>query len=170
MRYIFIDVDGVLNALGSNPGPDYFPAKGKLSKSEYNRIFYPLQLNKQHAKWLLELSARTNANLAWATTWQDDADAEIGAKIGLPKLPVVHFEPYTREQSVSEVKSRGVIDHCKQWGVTGSVWFDDEPGIDYWLGPKGRKIVKHIKIHPNNGLQPEHIEIARQHFATMVEY
>jgi hypothetical protein len=66
MKYIFIDVDGVLNALGSNPGPDYFPAFGQSSKTGFR---YSLCLNKQHAKWLLGLSASTGANLAWATTW-----------------------------------------------------------------------------------------------------
>lgn len=29
--------------------------------------------------------------LVWATTWEDEANAEIAPRLGLPQLPVVHW-------------------------------------------------------------------------------
>lgn len=157
MKYVFIDVDGVLNAFSPSSSSDYFRTSGKSG----NGVF-PLWLNKDHAQWLTELALSTGAKLVWATTWQHDANTQIGPKIGLPYLPVVEIQPYTRYRTVGDTKSEAV----SHWwiGADGgkSVWFDDE--LDCADGLSGTS-VRHIWVEPYGGLTEEHIRQAAEYLS-----
>lgn len=81
---VLLDVDGVLNALALQPGP----AWEHHTCQNWNGS-YRVRLNPSHGPMLLKLAEETGAELVWATTWCDDANKQIGPKVGLPELPVI---------------------------------------------------------------------------------
>jgi hypothetical protein len=78
-----IDVDGVLNPFAVRRGvvPPGF--------EEHAIQGYRVLLNRRHGELLMGLADRFE--LVWATTWEADANREIGARIGLPELPFLEF-------------------------------------------------------------------------------
>jgi hypothetical protein len=156
MAMIFIDVDGVLNA--------------EQGDSNYFREIingYSLRLNKLHAQWLLDLSEKTGAELAWGTTWQDLANQHIGPKIGLPKLRVATFNDDYRYESFAKWKSEGVVALASGEPF---VWFDDEPSIgDYLLAKHSDLNFCFIEVTPMLGLRKKHIDSAHEWLKNLVE-
>jgi len=51
-------------------------------------------LNPAHGPALLRLAEQIDAELAWATNWDHDANRMIGPAIGLPALPVVEVRAW----------------------------------------------------------------------------
>ncbi|MEW9530957.1 HAD domain-containing protein [Microbispora sp. NPDC049125] len=75
---LFLDVDGPLLPFGEDPqrAPGATAADSRL------------------ARLTCEVGSRLAAlpcELVWATTWEDEANAEIAPRIGLPRLPVVSW-------------------------------------------------------------------------------
>lgn len=81
---LLIDVDGPLNP---------WAASGRKNQKEgfrrYHIESFVVYLKKAHGKALLNLN--DVFDLAWCTTWEHQANTDIGPKIGLPDLPVVPF-------------------------------------------------------------------------------
>lgn len=94
---LLLDVDGVLNPFGAS--------RNWLDKSNFRRrnttvangFTFPVWINRDHGKLLLDLCVDNNLELTWCTTWEDEANDFIGPRLGLPQLPVIKFvwEPYT---------------------------------------------------------------------------
>lgn len=82
---LFLDVDGPLLPFGD--GPQLEPS-GTTSDSHLAR------LDPQVGSRLAALPC----DLVWATTWEEDANAEIAPRIGLPKLPVVNWPDPSDDQ------------------------------------------------------------------------
>jgi hypothetical protein len=80
---LFLDVDGVLNPFAV--GPRFVPP----GFAEHSIRGYRVLLTPRHGDWLKPLGGRFE--LVWATTWEEQANVEIGPRIGLPRLPVVLF-------------------------------------------------------------------------------
>ncbi|NUP53606.1 MAG: hypothetical protein HOW97_40735 [Catenulispora sp.] len=86
---LFLDVDGPLNPFAIRL--DSLPAEYQIHEMRpdlwADPELQPLRvvLNPEHGEQLLALPAE----LVWATSWEDDANAWIGPRIGLPALPVV---------------------------------------------------------------------------------
>lgn len=76
---LFLDVDGPLLPFGA--GPKYEPSGGGASTSHLAR------LDPQMGPRLAALPCE----LVWATTWEQEANAAIAPRIGLPQLPVVNW-------------------------------------------------------------------------------
>jgi hypothetical protein len=88
---VLLDIDGPLNPFAARTGakpPGYVEHKFKLAG--WSRR-HPLRmwLNPGHGRALL--AAAGPAELAWATTWEHQANTMVGPAIGLPNLPVVRF-------------------------------------------------------------------------------
>lgn len=79
---LFLDVDGVLNPYGTvEPPPGYtehhlFPQDDE-----------PVRVNPTHGAWISE--ARTVVAVAWATSWNDEANRLLAPLLRIPPLPVV---------------------------------------------------------------------------------
>ncbi|MEV4105915.1 hypothetical protein AB0J42_37255 [Nonomuraea sp. NPDC049649] len=71
---LFLDIDGPLLPFGGSP--QRRPSGTHLAR-----------LDPQVGLRLAALPC----DLVWATTWEDEANAEISPRIGLPRLPVVHW-------------------------------------------------------------------------------
>jgi hypothetical protein len=87
---VLLDVDGPLHpwAAATCP-PEYVEHRYRLSR--WRKARSPLWLNPAHGPALLHLANRTGAELVWATSWGERANAVIGPAIGLPPLPVIDF-------------------------------------------------------------------------------
>ncbi|GAA1631650.1 HAD domain-containing protein [Nonomuraea maheshkhaliensis] len=110
---LFLDVDGPLLPFGdgSRPPP---PGGGHLAR-----------LDPQVGLRLAALPC----DLVWATTWEDQANAELAPRLGLPRLPVVNW-PEPSAEAEHEDRWLGLCWKTRTlvaWAKGRSfVWIDDE--------------------------------------------
>ena len=113
---LLLDVDGPLNpyAAKSTRRPDGYVTYRRTPSGGWHtgrnaRRFKGLRvwLNPEHGAQLLALAEETGLELAWATTWQHEANDRIGPVLGLPALPVVEFPDYDRGWNGAASPSRG---------------------------------------------------------------
>lgn len=148
MKYIVVDVDGVLNSFGS-PGEHSILTTGTVQDSTFR-----LQLDSRHGEWLKNLAKETDSTLLWGTTWDQWANEQIGVHIGLNIFaPDLGYRGYS--QTNASWKANGVLRYV---GDSPLVWFDDDFEISYYMGNKQH----HIKIEPYKGLTQDHIALARR--------
>jgi hypothetical protein len=148
MKYIFVDVDGVLNSDNSLPG------SFTVLASPQGYASFKLNLNAVHGKWLLQLAENTDSSLVWGSTWQKYANEWIGSRIGLPEMPHLVIPPF---DSPERAKAQAALDYADG---AKFVYFDDWKAISNYLdGTRGL----HICIDPWQGLQKEHIDRAEQY-------
>src|ERR1700721_1012422 len=89
---ILVDVDGVLNVFISHHlhycrcHQNWIQRRVRPAGSGGS---FKLQMNPAVGNSLLQLSNEFNADLIWMTTWEEDANREVGPWIGLPRLEVI---------------------------------------------------------------------------------
>ena len=101
--WLFLDVDGPLNPYAAPAGRlprGYSLHRMRPASWPAANPDLPVWLDPGHGVHLGRLTA--HFTLAWATTWEDDANTMIGPLIGLPRLPVVYW-PRGREQTETGV-------------------------------------------------------------------
>lgn len=151
MKYVIVDVDGVLNFDDHNAYS--FDVEASLAAG------YSLRMNRKHGKWLLDLAEETDSTLIWGTTWMELANLYIGPQIGLPELPVA--KPASGERRFSEDvfawKARGVREFV---GDNPGVWLDDDTAMlrPYMAGTN----VRLVTVNWRTGLTAENIDLARK--------
>ncbi|MDX3240071.1 HAD domain-containing protein [Streptomyces sp. ME03-5709C] len=113
---LFLDVDGPLLPFGRGPGHE---PKGTGPDPHLARLTPELGVRL----------AALPCELVWATTWEDEANAEVAPRIGLPRLPVVNW-PAPSDEHEHEDRWFGL--HWKTRTLVGwavgrpFVWVDDE--------------------------------------------
>lgn len=150
---ILIDVDGVLNPW-QRQGPHWQAHQAVSFNGTWNVI-----LNPDHGPMLLTLAAETGAELVWATTWEHDANREIGPRIGLPELPVIEVNAHPGEPGVHP-KTPPVAEYVKGRPF---VWFDDDlrrADRDYLKAHEQVADFLIVDVCPRVGLTPKHLEMA----------
>lgn len=97
---LLLDVDGPLNPYNAKPHarPDgyhtfRYTQDGRWFSGDNARRVKGMRvwLNPAHGAMLRGLANETGLELAWATTWQHEANTHIAPAVGLPALPVVEF-------------------------------------------------------------------------------
>lgn len=156
MKYIFIDIDGVLNPDSAIDGTRTVPVDSSLP--EYLKERYPLSLNNQQGTWLKELSRRTGARLVWGTSWAEYSNKAVGSKIGLPRMDYLRIprENKKKGETYGQKKAETVDRY-----TSGDkfVYFDDQPD----LGPNLRGFNGlHIYTDPRVGITYSHIQLAEK--------
>lgn len=91
---LLLDVDGVLNALGTAlPGPPGNWRRG-VARAEGN--LWPITFSPEVVTALRSMHEQGTVEVAWLTTWGSAANEELRALVGLPHLRVAgtyHDEP-----------------------------------------------------------------------------
>jgi hypothetical protein len=156
---VLLDVDGVLN-----------PARRHTLRLRHHECVldgqtYRILLNRRHGRQLAALARDTGSELAWATTWEQHANVEIGPRIGLPPLPViaVNGDPGTR--AGEHFKTRHVAEYVTRRPF---VWFDDSLGAADWQYLKDHPGVDEfllVDVDPRTGLNDGHLARAREWLA-----
>ncbi|QFZ75488.1 hypothetical protein GFH48_21440 [Streptomyces fagopyri] len=117
---LFLDVDGPLIPFGPSAGRLQAPVAGPEEPPDEGN---PLlgRLDRAVGPRLLALGC----DLVWATTWMEEANEHVAARIGLPRLPVVEWP-----EAFADAGPRGL--HWKtrplvEWaGRRPFIWVDDE--------------------------------------------
>lgn len=141
---LFLDVDGTLLPFG---GSTQREPPDATADSHLERLDPQLGVR---------LAALPCA-LAWATTWEDEANTEIAPRIGLPPLPVVHWpEPSAEHEHEDQWfglhwKTRPLVEWA---GGRPFIWVDDEitDADREWVSTHhhGRALLHHVA--PARGL------------------
>lgn len=150
---LFVDVDGVLNPA------DPWPADGF---DRHHLLGYDVLLAPLHGAWLRELSG--TYELCWATTWQDSANAHIAPLLGLPDLPVVPVNRYTRQPGDPRIRLTELLSGHK-WApllryAAGRpfAWIDDvvPPRLVRNSLLRGDRLL--LRVDPVQGLERHHVD------------
>jgi hypothetical protein len=144
---LFLDVDGPLLPFGEDPEREL---RNVVADSHFSRLRFEVGC------WLTELPCQ----LVWATTWEDEANAEIAPRLGLPRLPVVRWpEPsaaHEREDRWFGLcwKTRSLVD----WAAGRPfAWVDDEitDADRTWVAAYHRGAALLWHVEPFRGLTDE---------------
>lgn len=182
---ILVDVDGVLNPDLKCGGPPYCHCHLRWVRrfTYFGSRKIRLYLNTDHAEMLRTLARKTGAELIWATTWEDDANREIGAHIGLPQMRVAPMpvlgDPAVAALGWEEIWVRNrigrlvVIPPEKAYGFIPwlggrpFVWFDDMAGEKAVADRIAAQPHLMIMTQERVGLLPEHIAEANRWLSTL---
>lgn len=145
-KYIFVDVDGVLNS-------------GKQSPLKVKEMGFYLNLDPAHGRMLLDLAERTESDLVWGTTWQELANIHIREHLELPELPFLDLTPEKFSETNDLVKARAAIKYADG---NRFAYFDDWATISRYLEVFSCENGLHIYVDPFHGLQQGHIEEAEK--------
>ncbi len=151
---LFLDVDGPLLPFGENPQGE---PRDLVSHSRLPRL----------SPELGQRLAALPCELVWATTWEDDANTEIAPRLGLPRLPVVHWPDSSADHEGEDRwfglcwKTRTLVD----WAAGRPfAWVDDEitDADRSWVSARhpGRAFLRHVESF--HGLGDEDIAALHQ--------
>jgi HAD domain in Swiss Army Knife RNA repair proteins len=82
---LLLDVDGVLNPYGTALPPAGYAPHDLFPDEE------PVLVNPAHGAWITEAS--TVLDIAWATSWNDEANRLLAPLLHIAALPVVTMPP-----------------------------------------------------------------------------
>lgn len=123
---LLLDVDGPLNPFAAKPTrrPAGYTTH-RLRPHGWAHAEKPLRvwLSPAHGQMLLDIAATHGVELAWATTWQHQANTMIGPILGLPELPVIEFDSHPH--TLKGWKFPAVADYSAGRPL---IWFDDDFG------------------------------------------
>ncbi len=164
---ILIDVDGVLNISVSHHVQYCKCHQGWIQRrvrpAGSGTSGFKLRMNPAVSRSLLQLSEEFNADLIWMTTWEDDANWEVGPWIGLPKMEVIPCppRPYAwKGGGFGTWKARQAADWADKH-ERYFVWFDDEPDAASALSTMTKIPHLVITVDERTGLTDDYIEEAR---------
>lgn len=125
-----LDVDGVLNvacspsvARGRGLVRDEIKVPTPWSDGRWVRL--RLHLDPTHGPALLALAANLGVELAWATTWNHQANEVIAPRVGLPELPVIEVPAPTGDLALTphHWKRDAILAYA---GDRPLAWLDDD--------------------------------------------
>lgn len=167
MINLYLDVDGVINAVPGRPG------LGGWDRGTFGRFEatpnegldgYTISYHREMIEALKVITDDPRVRPRWLTTWDRAAPTEIGARIGLGSdWPVVE-RPLGKWGALrSDFNSEP---------VSGILWFDDDAWDPTGVDPKlsGLPDVPFLRITPstNVGISTEQMRMARD-FLELVE-
>lgn len=163
LPYLFLDVDGVLNAfdLDTSLGgfDDFVGHEIVVDNGTGFRMFLEVLLS-------LEMGRRISAlpvEIIWLTTWGHDADLEIAPRCGLPGgLPVITTPSEATGNGSWKV---GAVMEVLDRQPRPFVWVDDDLDDIRARGKSARELVEELNLpgllvapDPRTGLIPEQLE------------
>lgn len=136
--YLLLDIDGVLNVLAR---PKRAPKDAIEFVVQAGNTGFDILTLARYGDWLDDLAR--SYELVWATTWEDLANEEMGPRLGLPELPVVHFERSLK------MKTWKLPDVDKFVGNRPAAWIDDDLHGDAfsWAHKRNERGVPTLLVH-----------------------
>lgn len=165
MKHIYLDVDGVLNAISKKPPVTNTGWEGewRTEKVDGYNILFSLELVER----LNALAAREDVQFVWLTTWCDRAASQISPALGLngQDWPVIAADRSEMSYRGTWWKLSKLRAYRKLHGLYDrSVWVDDDlefydPAMD-WVREEGEylKGISPIMHHGITKKQMEEIE------------
>lgn len=144
---VFLDVDGPV--LPFTEAPDAEPWDDAMD-AQSARLNHSLGLRL----------AALPCQLVWATAWEEDANAEISPRIGLPQLPMVIWPKSSDEREREDTwfglhwKTRALV----EWAAGRDfAWVDDEvtDADREWVSQNHSGRVLLHRVDPSRGLSDE---------------
>lgn len=160
--YVFIDVDGVLNALVVPEEPHVH----RLLWVPTDGYSYPIHIRERVLDWLRRLAQ--DHDVRWATTWQEHANEILAPAFDLPELPIACRDDVGHGFSASHGgwKLAGVIATVAE-DRRPFVWIDDD-AIPHDVDDHFAALnVPYLCVRPDNalGLSDDQIEEIEQFLA-----
>jgi hypothetical protein len=144
---LLLDVDGVLNPYGAPRCPVGFTEYAMFPGEE------AIRLCRMHGDWITELGQVFD--VAWATSWNDEANRLVAPILGIAPLPVVAMPtaPSRPGAKLSPI--------ARFVGRRPAVWIDDEhtPEAWDWSGARHDPTLL-IAIAPEVGLTQDSVREA----------
>ena len=153
MKYLFVDIDGVLNPGHLRQGGfrhEAWPYGTDASK-------FTLNLHEAYGEWLMNFSEETGAFLVWGSTWQEYANEWVGRPLGLPHLSHLELVQGKLSETLGATKARTAVEYAQGEPF---VFLDDEYDLGRHLVPGGQ----HILVDPRSGLHRRHLIEAEKFF------
>lgn len=166
---MLLDVDGVLNAFQYRPAETDQPADAYTDLHEYD---VPTDFGRTYRFWtsptliaeIAALHATGTVDIAWLTTWENQANTHAARVLGLPTFPVAA----TRGGRFSDYywKARAGLE-AMQLGRP-VIWIDDTEVTPTEIDAYRESDVPHLLIAPDPavGLTRTHMDDVRQFIAT----
>lgn len=123
---IYLDVDGVLNAVNNRP-----PSWGWGAERRVEVNGWPITYSPELIDALNKVTARPGVEVYWLTTWCHDAPTKLAPAIGLhgADWPVVGYDHWRSNDHKAWWKLRAIQEHLD--GFEGGVlWVDDDLRYD----------------------------------------
>ena len=176
---VLLDVDGVLNALGSEGGlPTAWP-QWRIGFATADGTSWPITYAPDLIQRLLTLVETYNVDLQWLTTWGSEANGGLRRLLGLPELAVAASLDDTAQGSSTVStslagatpsapshtgqdwwKHQAVVTLRTRWPTRTIIWIDDELAeLSRYTRWAAREAVAAIGPNPTTGLTPEDCNI-----------
>jgi len=159
---ILLDVDGPLSpwAARRDAKPDGYVEHRMRLPGWCRRKPLRMWLNPAHGPALLELAAQAGAELAWATSWEHQANTMMGPAIGLPTLPVVEFGDLTPRRGRTFTWKFGPVGRFAAGRPLA--WLDDDfdtypAARDAFLAARADLTTELIAVNPRTGIDDGHL-------------
>lgn len=152
---IMLDVDGVLNRVTSAAERRRlsYHEGWRAHRTDVGGLVFRLFLNPAHGPMLRRLAAETGAELAWGSTWEDDANQHVSPRLGLDELPFAPVRDFPH-------KADGIVPWTKGRPF---VWLDDEPdATEACARVAGDQPHLVVPVDEREGLTERHLLIARE--------
>ena len=159
---VFLDVDGVLNAVGAAiPGPDMFTDFRRTHCMGF-RIVYSPEMGRR--------LAGLDADIVWLTTWREMANKWIAPLFGWPKRELLDGDEDAHDDSAMGWWKSGAVYGFVTEHQRPFVWLDDDLRFAERLGEVewlAGCAVPHLCISPSTtvGLRPSHLDLIEQFVA-----
>ncbi|MFD8424185.1 HAD domain-containing protein [Streptomyces sp. NPDC059668] len=161
---LFLDVDGPLIPFGPSAarsrvaasGPEELPDGGNPLLGRLDRTVGP------------RLTA-LGCELVWASTWMEEANESVAARIGLPRLPVVEWPEACADDGPRGLhwKTRPLVEWA---GQRPFIWVDDEIGaVDrLWVAAQHPAPALLHRVDPAEGLTEDDFSVLARWLRTEV--
>ncbi|WP_324652678.1 HAD domain-containing protein [Georgenia sp. H159] len=142
---LMLDVDGVLNPYGASHPPSSYADHHMFPGEE------PVRVNPEHGVWITKASSVLD--VAWASSWNDDANTLLVPLLQMAPLLVVRMPPPPFEP---KEKVPAIAAYAQQRPVA---WIDDlhTPEAHRWATGRGVPTLL-ITIDPAIGLTRDSID------------
>lgn len=151
---LYLDVDGVVNALS--------PVVPSFEHRSFTVGSFAISWHPPTVARLVAWLGEGRITITWLTTWEGEANSELGPVMGIPRLPAARrsqaptgerLGPWWKLAFVQDAYDRG----------EAVIWVDDDiattPHARHWLATTEPDRMLALSPEPEDGLGSEHLDL-----------